>query len=783
MKIKSLYIAAFGGIKDMRLDFSDGFNTVYGQNENGKSTVMAFIKMMFYGSDKGSSQISKNIRKKYTPWDAGRMAGSIDFVHAGRNYRLEREFRSSNSTDKATLCDLDFGTRQAAAPDIGIKFFGLSSAAFERSVFIGQFGFPENDTAAEGEINSRLANLALTGDESVSFETVNSRLEKAKLTLMSKSGRAGEYDKTVKRISETEQQLNTISENKSEFDRRMQDIVCAQKKIEAMKEKAAGLKEIIASGQDIVNAQKLRDFLQLKSELDRINAELMLSDGSYADELYSGKLKFCINKVQNAALKRKSKEGEIKTLEKSLDAGLNPPEDATEENARMLATEIDRLNAGIAETEKHILSLKEQPAFKGNFRKSKLWMIFLLLAVICTAAAVLAFALDLTAVAVGAAAADAVFICMTAAALISASSAERAAADKQSALAERIQKLENSLAQSRNSVFEKRVKLEAVTAALSSNETALQQRQELLETAQKELSLFQSEENAALETLFGLVSRYKKADTLEQVLETADEISQKSSKQKEIKNQLNFISRDIGSVTCEEAREKLDKLNGESLNYTKADLDRMKADYDKCLNDISESMSAVAAAKASAEGLIEEAGKTESLKRELAALKSKAESQERFCRAADTAMETLRESFGEVRRSYGVVLEKNAGEIFSMLTGNRYSQMSISKSFDINVSQTDNFGSREIAYLSSGTADQAYLSMRLGITKLMCGDKEPLPLMLDDSLAQYDDERMSLAVDFLKKYSGEFQIIMFTCHNSIKESAAEAGAEILYLQK
>ena len=63
MKIKSLYISAFGGIKDMRLDFSDGFNTVYGQNENGKSTVIAFIKMMFYGSDKGSSQISKNVRK------------------------------------------------------------------------------------------------------------------------------------------------------------------------------------------------------------------------------------------------------------------------------------------------------------------------------------------------------------------------------------------------------------------------------------------------------------------------------------------------------------------------------------------------------------------------------------------------------------------------------------------------------------------------------------------------------------------------------------------------
>ena len=66
MKIKSIYISAFGGLKDKRLDFSDGFNIIYGDNENGKSTVMAFIKMMFYGTERGSAQLSKNPRKKYT---------------------------------------------------------------------------------------------------------------------------------------------------------------------------------------------------------------------------------------------------------------------------------------------------------------------------------------------------------------------------------------------------------------------------------------------------------------------------------------------------------------------------------------------------------------------------------------------------------------------------------------------------------------------------------------------------------------------------------------------
>ena len=84
MKIKKIYISSFGGLKDFNLVFEDGLNAVFGENENGKSTVMAFIKMMFYGSDKASSQISKNIRKKYTPWDGSQMAGSIEFEHSGR---------------------------------------------------------------------------------------------------------------------------------------------------------------------------------------------------------------------------------------------------------------------------------------------------------------------------------------------------------------------------------------------------------------------------------------------------------------------------------------------------------------------------------------------------------------------------------------------------------------------------------------------------------------------------------------------------------------------------
>ena len=107
----------------------------------------------------------------------------------------------------------------------------------------------------------------------------------------------------------------------------------------------------------------------------------------------------------------------------------------------------------------------------------------------------------------------------------------------------------------------------------------------------------------------------------------------------------------------------------------------------------------------------------------------------------------------------------------------------ISKEFDINVSEKDKFGSREIDFLSSGTADQAYLSLRLALAKLITEENETLPILLDDTLAQYDDKRAKLALEFLGEYSNDSQAVLFTCHNSFKALSEDLGAKISVLEK
>ena len=48
--------------------------------------------------------------------------------------------------------------------------------------------------------------------------------------------------------------------------------------------------------------------------------------------------------------------------------------------------------------------------------------------------------------------------------------------------------------------------------------------------------------------------------------------------------------------------------------------------------------------------------------------------------------------------------------------------------------------------------------------------------MLDDSLAQFDDNRQKIALEYLKEYSNKNQIIMFTCHKYISDIAENLGA-------
>lgn len=140
MTIDRIKINAFGCHKDLELNLTDGINLIYGNNESGKSTLLAFVRAVLYGFD---SRASDNPRKKYMPWGSTpetRFGGELTFTHAQKHYRAVALFTQSKRTDIITLYD-DITGAVISIPDgqsIGEWILGLTASAFDCSVFAAQ---------------------------------------------------------------------------------------------------------------------------------------------------------------------------------------------------------------------------------------------------------------------------------------------------------------------------------------------------------------------------------------------------------------------------------------------------------------------------------------------------------------------------------------------------------------------------------------------------------------------------------------------------------------------
>ncbi|MHC1726149.1 MAG: AAA family ATPase [Syntrophobacteraceae bacterium] len=73
--------------------------------------------------------------------------------------------------------------------------------------------------------------------------------------------------------------------------------------------------------------------------------------------------------------------------------------------------------------------------------------------------------------------------------------------------------------------------------------------------------------------------------------------------------------------------------------------------------------------------------------------------------------------------------------------------------------------------MSDGTADQLYLALRLASLEHHMASNEPLPLILDDILIRFDNDRSVATLKILAELSEHTQILFFTHHRHLLERA------------
>lgn len=152
------------------------------------------------------------------------------------------------------------------------------------------------------------------------------------------------------------------------------------------------------------------------------------------------------------------------------------------------------------------------------------------------------------------------------------------------------------------------------------------------------------------------------------------------------------------------------------------------------------------------------------LKSEHAQLLEQRDALERQYAAIALAIETLGRADSELQSRFSPQLAQKAADYMDYLTDGRYDELVLARDLSAKARSADDPTPRDTAYLSAGTADLLYLSVRLALCELTCPADDPCPLVLDDTLVNFDDARAKRAMALFREIAQHRQVILFTCH-------------------
>ncbi|HEY2954015.1 MAG TPA: AAA family ATPase [Candidatus Eisenbacteria bacterium] len=141
MKIHALKADGFGALRgEFRFDPSR-LNLVVGENERGKSTLLAAVTAALYGLevDRRSHRVLTPA-ERWRPWDGGAYRLELEVEHAGERYTIRRDFESG-TVEVWTADGQEVSERFRSGKEswpIGQHLFGLNVWEFEKCALVRQ---------------------------------------------------------------------------------------------------------------------------------------------------------------------------------------------------------------------------------------------------------------------------------------------------------------------------------------------------------------------------------------------------------------------------------------------------------------------------------------------------------------------------------------------------------------------------------------------------------------------------------------------------------------------
>lgn len=130
------------------------------------------------------------------------------------------------------------------------------------------------------------------------------------------------------------------------------------------------------------------------------------------------------------------------------------------------------------------------------------------------------------------------------------------------------------------------------------------------------------------------------------------------------------------------------------------------------------------------------------------------------------AKEILDDSYQEMKNTVTPKFTQNLSKNISTITDGKYNNILFGDQKGLIV-ELENGNYISASQLSIGTIDQLYLSLRLSMVEEL--SEEKMPIILDESFAYYDTERLENILKYINNKYIDHQIIILTCTNREKE--------------
>ncbi len=734
MIIKRL-AASFGTLQNEELRLKEGLNIVEAPNEAGKSTWCGFIRAMLYGIDTADRDKSGYLSAKtlYRPWSGQPMEGRMDVIYHGRSITIQR--RPQGTYPMRDFSAVYTGTNEIlplmTEKMVGETLVGVSEPIFERSAFIRQAGLAVSQTA---ELEKRIASLVSTGEESVSYSEVDALLRDwLRRRRYNQRGLLPTVEGEVRAVREKLEKIEGINEKiaglrlEKERMERFRDDFEKEEELIIRRERQSARKAYDSAVAELEAAQKAMD--EAVAELN-ISGTLPTPDDITAIRSDLEKLAACdalyASAISRSELTKKNLDGIAALKSRSIFSPLTYEEAESRANKAAAAyVDAEELKNGAK-----AFSVKT--------------VILIGLAVIMAGLGILT---QLSYWAYGAAAVLAAVGIVTGVNNSRGFKQAIANAEKRSEILKeyKVSSVGEILA------LAKEYKEFCIKECAAS---------EAFAAADCEVS---SAKAALDEVRDSLLNKLKKLDP------SAEDVSRAPALVAKTEKLLDLLS--ISEARRDAAKKLVNRLALNVDPREPAETEELpEARYNRgeiaaSIKYAEKQLAAINSGISMAQGELKSLGDPVVLRTRAAELDERVRELSNQYDAISLAIDTLSEANADIQNRFAPKLSERAGEILAEITGGRYEKVLLNKKLYAQAERPGESVGRDFLYLSKGTVDQIYLSVRLAICELLLPQEEPCPIILDDALTNFDDDRMKLALDFLKKTGETRQVILFTCHS------------------